>query len=172
MTTKIYKNIYALSVLCLLSGAFVSCSDFIDVEPQGVISEELAMSEPDKMVTSAYAKLGDDWYTYPFNLWPYGDLTSDDSYKGGSGTTDTLRCGTICIAPSAVATVHWFPWRNMATNSMRKRETSAKAKCVSFVLISTSSSSSCGTKCHGLMKRSIRTTLRSRHLTTPSLTTS
>ena len=89
MTTKIYKNIYALSVLCLLSGAFVSCSDFIDVEPQGVISEELAMSEPDKMVTSAYAKLGDDWYTYPFNLWPYGDLTSDDSYKGGSGTTDT-----------------------------------------------------------------------------------
>ncbi len=89
MTTKIYKNIYALSALCFLCGLCVSCSDFIDVEPQGVISEELAMSEPDKMVTSAYAKLGDDWYTYPFNLWPYGDLTSDDSYKGGSGTTDT-----------------------------------------------------------------------------------
>ncbi len=89
MTTKIYKNIYALSALCFLCGLCVSCSDFIDVEPQGVISEELAMSEPDKMVTSAYAKLGDDWYTYPLNLWPYGDLTSDDSYKGGSGTTDT-----------------------------------------------------------------------------------
>ena len=59
------------------------------MEPKGVISEDLAMSQPDAMVTAAYAKLGDDWYTYPFNLWPYGDLTSDDSYKGGSGTTDT-----------------------------------------------------------------------------------
>jgi hypothetical protein len=41
------------------------------------------------MVTSAYAMLGDCWYTYPFNLWPYGDLASDDCLKGGSGTNDT-----------------------------------------------------------------------------------
>ena len=73
----------------LICGALTSCNDFIDVEPQGVISEELAMSQPNEMVTAAYAKLGDDWYTYPFNLWPYGDLTSDDALKGGSGTTDT-----------------------------------------------------------------------------------
>ena len=70
-------------------GGLSSCNDFIDVEPQGVISEGLAMSQPDEMVTSAYAKLGDDWYTYPFNLWPYGDVSSDDAMKGGSGTTDT-----------------------------------------------------------------------------------
>ena len=70
-------------------GLLSSCNDFIDVEPQGVISEDLAMSQPDEMVTAAYAKLGDDWYTYPFNLWPYGDITSDDALKGGSGTTDT-----------------------------------------------------------------------------------
>ena len=70
-------------------GLLSSCNDFIDVEPQGVISEGLAMSQPDEMVTSAYAKLGDDWYTYPFNLWPYGDVSSDDAMKGGSGTTDT-----------------------------------------------------------------------------------
>ena len=47
------------------------------------------MSQPEEMVTAAYAKLGDDWYTYPFNLWPYGDVSSDDAMKGGSGTTDT-----------------------------------------------------------------------------------
>ena len=70
-------------------GLLSSCNDFIDVEPQGVISEGLAMSQPDEMVTSAYAKLGDDWYTYPFNLWPYGNVSSDDAMKGGSGTTDT-----------------------------------------------------------------------------------
>ena len=41
------------------------------------------------MVTSAYSMLGNCWYNYPFNLWPYGDVASDDCYKGGSGTTDT-----------------------------------------------------------------------------------
>lgn len=41
------------------------------------------------MVNSAYAMLGDCWYSYPFNLWPYGDLSSDDCLKGGGGTGDT-----------------------------------------------------------------------------------
>ena len=82
------KTIYkVLAISCLV--ALMGCDKFIDVEPKGVISEDLAMSQPEEMVTAAYARLGDDWYTYPFNLWPFGDLTSDDSYKGGSGTTDT-----------------------------------------------------------------------------------
>lgn len=86
------KNIYlgfAIGCSFVATAALTSCNDFIDVEPQGVISENLAMSQPDEMVTAAYAKLGDDWYTYPFNLWPYGDVSSDDAMKGGSGTTDT-----------------------------------------------------------------------------------
>ena len=89
---KIMRNITnRITVIgyCLLVIGLASCNDFIDVEPQGVISEDLAMSQPDEMVTAAYAKLGDDWYTYPFNLWPYGDVSSDDAMKGGSGTTDT-----------------------------------------------------------------------------------
>ena len=95
----IYQAICAGLLLC---GTLTSCDDFIDVTPKGVISEELAMSQPNEMVTSAYAKLGDDWYTYPFNLWPYGDLTSDDALKG---------------APSAAATVPWCRSRNMVTTS-------------------------------------------------------
>ena len=90
MITKIYKKVAAACFVCCgLAATLMSCNDFIDVDPQGVISEDLAMSQPDEMVTSAYAKLGDDWYTYPFNLWPYGDVSSDDAMKGGSGTTDT-----------------------------------------------------------------------------------
>ena len=90
MITKYIKNIAVAGLLCCgISAVLTSCNDFIDVEPQGVISEDLAMSQPDEMVTSAYAKLGDDWYTYPFNLWPYADVASDDAMKGGSGTTDT-----------------------------------------------------------------------------------
>ena len=82
------KTIHKVLAICCVF-AFAACSKFIDVEPKGVINEELAMSQPEEMLTAAYARLGDDWYTYPFNLWPYGDLTSDDAYKGGSGTTDT-----------------------------------------------------------------------------------
>lgn len=85
----IYKAI-CVGLICYVANAtLTSCNDFINVEPQGVINEELAMSQPNEMVTAAYAKLGDDWYTYPFNMWPYGDVTSDDAMKGGSGTTDT-----------------------------------------------------------------------------------
>ena len=72
--------------LCL---AFVGCNDYLDYKPTAVVDEDKAFQDPEGMVTSAYAMLGDCWYTYPFNLWPYGDLASDDCLKGGSGTTDT-----------------------------------------------------------------------------------
>lgn len=72
-----------------VGGLLTSCDDFIDVEPKGVIDEKLAGSQPEEMVTAAYAMLGNCWYNYPFNLWPYGDVSSDDALKGGSGTTDT-----------------------------------------------------------------------------------
>ncbi|MCI6336604.1 MAG: RagB/SusD family nutrient uptake outer membrane protein [Prevotella sp.] len=82
---KIFQ--YILVAVSLFSAT--SCDSFIEVEPEGVIDEQLAMENPDKMVTAAYAMLGDCWYSYPFNLWPYGDVASDDCLKGGSGTTDT-----------------------------------------------------------------------------------
>lgn len=82
------KFINIIAAASIMIGA-TSCNDFIDVPPTGVIDGNLAYSEPDKMVNAAYASLGDCWYTYPFNLWPYGDLSSDDCLKGGGGTTDT-----------------------------------------------------------------------------------
>ncbi|MDD6723047.1 MAG: RagB/SusD family nutrient uptake outer membrane protein [Bacteroidales bacterium] len=78
-----------LSIITLAALTITSCNDFIDVPPTGVVDGDLAYSQPEKMVTAAYASLGDCWYTYPFNLWPYGDLGSDDCLKGGGGTTDT-----------------------------------------------------------------------------------
>lgn len=79
-------KIFSLSLLAL---GMTACNDFIDVPPTGVVDGDLAYSQPDKMVNAAYASLGDCWYSYPFNLWPYGDLSSDDCLKGGGGTTDT-----------------------------------------------------------------------------------
>ena len=82
---KTYKLFLAAALM--LSAA--SCDDFIDVPPTGVIDGDLAYSQPEEMVTAAYASLGNCWFSYPFNLWPYGDVSSDDCLKGGSGTTDT-----------------------------------------------------------------------------------
>ena len=82
-------KITKIIVAAALAFFAVSCEDFIDVKPQGVIDDQLANSNPDQMVTAAYSMLGNCWYNYPFNLWPYGDLASDDCLKGGSGTTDT-----------------------------------------------------------------------------------
>ena len=76
-------------ILPLVALGLTACNDFIDVPPTGVVDGELAYSEPDRMVNAAYASLGDCWFTYPFNLWPYGDLGSDDCMKGGAGLTDT-----------------------------------------------------------------------------------
>lgn len=83
---KKFKN-YIIAILAAAS--LTACDSFIDVPPTGVINGELAYSQPDEMVNSAYAMLGDCWFNYPFNLWPYGDLSSDDCLKGGGGTTDT-----------------------------------------------------------------------------------
>ena len=82
------KKIQIYVSALLLSVFAVSCS-IDDVKPQGTLDEETAFGTPDKLVTAAYAKLGDDWYSYPFNLWPYGDMSADDCLKGGSGENDT-----------------------------------------------------------------------------------
>ena len=80
---------YILLAACALGLSLSSCEDFLNYTPTAVVDEDKAFSDPEKMVNAAYAMLGDCWYTYPFNLFPYGDVSSDDCLKGGSGTTDT-----------------------------------------------------------------------------------
>lgn len=82
---KFFKYIPAL----LLTLSLASCDNFLNVEPQGILDQETAYQDPYKMLTAAYATLGNDWYSYPFNLWPYGDMAADDCMKGGSGENDT-----------------------------------------------------------------------------------
>ena len=88
---NIYNKVLAgvTSYLLLLTSYLFTACTVDDVKPQGTLDEETAYSSPDKLVTAAYAKLGDDWYSYPFNLWPYGDMSADDCLKGGSGENDT-----------------------------------------------------------------------------------
>ena len=83
------KKIYNILAACVIGLMLTSCDDFLDYNPTAVIDEDKAFADPEGMVTSAYAMLGDCWYSYPFNLFPYGDIASDDCLKGGSGPNDT-----------------------------------------------------------------------------------
>ena len=82
---SIYINFCAFCAFCV---TLTACS-VDDVKPQGKLDDETAFSSPDKLVTAAYAMLGNDWYSYPFNLWPYGDMSADDCLKGGRDESDT-----------------------------------------------------------------------------------
>lgn len=67
--------------------AQTSCS-FLDHDPQGTLDGDLAADQVDAFVTSAYSALGNDHYDKPFSLWPYGNVRSDDAYKGGNDISD------------------------------------------------------------------------------------
>lgn len=80
---------YLLLIACLL-GALASCKKALDEQPQGVIaSEQLNTPENvEKMVTSAYAALGNENLHTSNSLWPWGSMRSGDAYKGGDGVGD------------------------------------------------------------------------------------
>lgn len=79
-----------LSLLAACSFLFAGCSDFLDMNPNGILDEESVsgVEQLDKLVISAYSMLGNDHYDIPFNLWPYGNVRSDDAYKGGRNESD------------------------------------------------------------------------------------
>lgn len=83
-----------LSTAC--AALMASCSDsFLENIPQGTLSDGV-MNSPesvDLLVNSAYASLygfleGYHPNTLPTNNWTYGDVRSDNAYKGGGGTGD------------------------------------------------------------------------------------
>ena len=82
---KIY-NILLVSILLLAS----SCSDFLDIKPNGVLDESdiNGPDQADGMVVAAYSMLGNDHYDYPWSMWPFGNVRSDDAYKGGRDEAD------------------------------------------------------------------------------------
>jgi len=159
-----------------MTATMTSCDDFIEVEPKGVISEDLAMSQPEEMLTAAYAKLGDDWYTYPFNLWPYGDVSSDDAMKGGSGTTDTNYhpvevWSTLTASTPDHMDEQWYHFYCSISRCNRALVSLEEHGDATLGAELTKVRQGCGTRCPGSTRPSTATTPRSRHPTTSLRTT-
>lgn len=82
----VYKTIIGTITLITLT----ACSKYLENEPSSVLEESELINNKniEGFVTAAYSALGNDHYDTPFSLWPYGNVRSDDAYKGGSGTND------------------------------------------------------------------------------------
>jgi len=126
---KLRKSFKALTLASLLT---ISCNNFLEVSPQGVISDS-ALNSPeniDGLVISAYAMLGNDHYSVPNMLWPWGDLRGGDAYKGGDGPADiaiynameifsTLQPDMSAYAPSVLGDLNNKKWERQYTSISR-----------------------------------------------------
>lgn len=85
------KTIKYITIAAILLLPMAACDSFLDESPKGVASSDdlNTPEEIEKMVIAAYSSLGNDNYQRGMNaLWPYGDLRSGDSHKGGDGPGD------------------------------------------------------------------------------------
>ncbi|SOE22014.1 Starch-binding associating with outer membrane [Spirosomataceae bacterium TFI 002] len=96
MTFKI-KNLIRTASLFSLAALSISCSeDFLTEVPYGEVSpSEITKAENvERAIVSAYSVLNgqidgaSNAYNSPASNWSFGDVVSDDSYKGGGGTGD------------------------------------------------------------------------------------
>src|SRR5574344_1137843 len=89
------KYIYSISIASLLLAS--SCSgSFLDETPTGELTESQVTQDAniEGLVTSAYSVLDGQYDSSSSGLnsgcsnWQFGDVVSDDFYKGGGGTGD------------------------------------------------------------------------------------
>lgn len=83
---------YSLALCSLLS--LGSCDDFLEVNPKGVLDENLLnkASDIDGFVTAAYSRMCEigSLDSSPYMYWWSGSMRSDDCFKGGGGVGDAI----------------------------------------------------------------------------------
>lgn len=109
MTMKA-RNIFVSMMLGVSLLVNTGCNDFLDhSNPKGILSEDDIMKPEyvDNAVIAAYAYMvsGEDMNS-SFQLWPFGNVRSDDAYKGGANTEDGSHIYYIEIA-SGLTTDLW-----------------------------------------------------------------
>ncbi len=112
------KNKLTYSVL--LAGLMVtsSCKDYLDYQPQGLLSSDniQSASGAESLVTAAYAGVGNDDMIGPMtSMWVYGSVRSDDAYKGGGGVGDVSEIDFYehyNLTRPDLGIMHPFTWEN------------------------------------------------------------
>ena len=150
------KNIFALGMAAsALASTTSSCSDdFLTNPPQGTLSDG-QMEDPeavDLLINAAYASFGcryansNDPHLFPLTNWSFGEVRSDNAYKGGGGTGDLWEVHameTFTILPNnGFLDGKWFNVYcgisrcNSALRAIRNLDDSNSSKAVRFAEIS------------------------------------
>ena len=94
MNTKIYKTIIGGFLCCNIVATLTSCSDQLELAPQGEFTaEQLTDESIEGLMSSAYQSLEAHFFddnnaafAGPITNWVF-DVRSDDAYKGGEGVS-------------------------------------------------------------------------------------
>jgi len=104
---KTFKiTILALTAILTLH----SCQDFLEVPAYGTLTEDnlTGAKQIENEVISAYAAIGNDEINRPLSLWNYGNVRSDDAYKGGNDQNDGDFLHFLEISSPSIGNETWF----------------------------------------------------------------
>ncbi|MDD3322371.1 MAG: RagB/SusD family nutrient uptake outer membrane protein [Paludibacter sp.] len=89
---------------------FQSCNDFLDVPSYGNLTENnlTGVKQIESEVISAYAAIGNDEINRPLSLWNYGNVRSDDAYKGGNDQNDGDFLHFLEISSPSIGNETWY----------------------------------------------------------------
>lgn len=89
------KHLYMLGVVALMTA---SCNEdrFLDLKPQGSLNEDIMTSTEGadlgecRVCSFGWSQEGQSWsvWCHPTSNWTYGEVRSDNAYKGGGGVGD------------------------------------------------------------------------------------
>lgn len=105
----------------LLAGLLLTntaCKDFLEYQPQGLLSSDNIKSAAgaESLATAAYAGVGNDDMIGPMtSMWVYGSVRSDDAYKGGGGVGDVSDIDFYehyNLTRPDMGWMHPFTWEN------------------------------------------------------------
>jgi hypothetical protein len=79
-----------IGLLCVVLVISSGCKKQLEIAPKGVLSPDQVANPDniDKFVIAAYSPMGNGDINVSFSLWQYGDVRSDDAYKGGRDEGD------------------------------------------------------------------------------------
>lgn len=87
-----------------------SCQDFLEVPAQGVLTEDNlnGVKQIENEIIAAYAAIGNDEVNRPLSLWNYGNVRSDDAYKGGNDQNDGDFLHFLEISSPSIGNETWY----------------------------------------------------------------
>lgn len=103
-TTRIIIIVF-LAVLSLNA-----CRDFLEVPAQGMLTGDnlTGVKQIENEVIAAYAAIGNDEINRPLSLWNYGNVRSDDAYKGGNDQNDGDFLHFLEISSPSIGNETWY----------------------------------------------------------------